>query len=271
MRWVLAIALLVTVWPGQLVAAQLTSAEAILNCAANNAPAKSFRQAAELRVLDNGRLARRIQARFAGLGGDKGFRLNIGVTEPVDVAGTAVLLRQRPDRKDDLRLYLPSLRRSRQLSGNMAAQGVLGTDFSYADIMQVYGAFSRRQAEVLEPQPWRERAAYRLELEPLADDAGPAPYRRLRLAIDQETCVTLLVEFYDQNDVLSKRLEGDWASVIQLKQRHLLLRYLMSDLQVASQTQLLLGLPVIDEAIARTAFNPNTFQQYHNPVPAPEQ
>ncbi len=252
---------------GLVSAAPPDSASAVLGCAAANAPENSFQQVAELTVSMDEVVQRRILATFAGQRGKKGFLLNIGVLEPADLAGTAVLLREQGGDRDDLKLYLPALRRVRTVTGAMAGEDLLGTDFSYRDIKQVYGAYDDAGAELLEAGSWQDRPMHRIKLQPVDEDESP--YSQLIIGIDQESCVTLVIEFIGPQQSPVKRLEGDPSSAMQVGERHLLARYTMKDLEKGSETQLLLGEPRFDDKIARSAFHPASFYNFHNRADRP--
>lgn len=249
-------------------AAEPGSAQAVLDCAAANAPERSFEQVAAMKVFQNEQLQREILATFAGQRARGDFLLNIGVREPADLAGTAVLLRQDESGRDDMKLYLPALRRVRRVTGAMAGQELLGTDFSYHDIRQVYGSFSAEDAELLESQQWQERAMYRVALKP--EEGVSDTYQSIIVGIDKQVCTPLVIDFIGEKGATSKRLEGDFDSLLQVGERHLLARYTMRNLSKGSRTELDLGSPQFDERVSRSAFNPNTFYNFHSRADAPQ-
>lgn len=250
-------------------AQELTTAQAVLDCAARNAPEQSFTQAAELLVRDGGQNeGRQIVARFAGQRAKNGLVLNVLVSEPVDVAGSAVLLRQADDGRDDVKLYLPALRRVRSVTGSMAGQDLLGTDFSYSDIKQVYGAFNDAEAELLEPGMWQERATYRLLMRPAPEQESP--YARLLIDFDQLSCAPVVISFESAQNEALKRLEGDALSLYSLGERQLIGRYTMFDLVDNTSTVLMLGPAEFDTEISRVAFHPSTFYDYNNRAKLPQ-
>jgi outer membrane lipoprotein-sorting protein len=53
---------------------------------------------------------------------------------PADVAGAGFLQIQKKDGDDDRFLFLPELKRSRRISGNLTTTAFMGTDFSFADL-----------------------------------------------------------------------------------------------------------------------------------------
>ncbi len=247
---------------------QADEARALLDCAARNVPARSFTQAAEFEVMQDGAAQRRIGASLAGLRDADSISLNIVVSAPSDVAGTAVLLRQNDAGREDMRMYLPALQRVRPITGGMANQGILGTDFSYRDIRDIYGALREGQARVLGAGKIAGKDTQRMELIPAAEQESP--YQRMVVDLDASSCVVLAVDFESPGRGVTKRLLGDVDSVTSIGERRILLRYTMDDLDKGSQTVLKLGAPEYDEDIRSLAFHPSSFYRYRNSAAAPE-
>lgn len=248
--------------------AQTDEVQTLRECAARNVPAHSFVQAAEFEVMQDGAAQRRIGAALAGMRDADGINLNIVVSAPNDVAGTAVLLRQNDAGREDMRMYLPALQRVRPITGGMANQGILGTDFSYRDIRDIYGALREGQAMVLGTGKIAGKDTQRMELIPAAEQESP--YQRMVVDLDASNCVVLAVDFESPGRGVTKRLLGDVDSVTNIGERRLLLRYTMDDLDKGSQTVLKLGLPEYDEDIRSLAFHPSSFYRYRNSAAAPE-
>ena len=248
--------------------AQTDEVQTLRECAARNVPAHSFVQAAEFEVMQDGAAQRRIGAALAGMRDADGINLNIVVSAPNDVAGTAVLLRQNDAGREDMRMYLPALQRVRPITGGMANQGILGTDFSYRDIRDIYGALREGQARVLGAGKIAGKDTQRMELIPAAEQESP--YQRMVVDLDASSCVVLAVDFESPGRGVTKRLLGDVDSVTSIGERRILLRYTMDDLDKGSQTVLKLGLPEYDEDIRSLAFHPSSFYRYRNSAAAPE-
>ncbi|MGJ8668472.1 MAG: outer membrane lipoprotein-sorting protein [Oceanococcus sp.] len=243
------------------------NAQTVLDCARDNVPERSFRQAALLKVTDDSGASREIRANFAGVRTDRGIMLNIGVKAPSDVAGTSVLLRRDDAGKESIKLYLPALRRVRTVTGSMASQGILGTDFSYRDIKDIFG--SVREGEVtLLPEPEGGEDFHRLSIVPAAEQESP--YQSLLVDIDKTHCVPMQLQFETAQQGITKIMTGDPETLHTLDEQHMLLRYTMRDVVKGSQTEMDLGPPEYDEKISRTAFNPSSFYNFNNRVEAPE-
>ncbi len=242
-------------------------AQPVLDCVAKNVPEQSFRQAALLTITDASGASREIRANFAGMRSAGGILLNIGVEAPPDVAGTSVLLRRDENGRESIKLYLPALRRVRTVTGSMASQGILGTDFSYQDVKDIFGALREGQVELL-PEP-AEAAVHRLSIKPGAAQASA--YESITTEVSKSHCVPMLLQFHTAQQGISKIMQGDPESLHQDGERFMLLRYRMQDVIRGSHTDMHLGLPVVDERISRSAFNPSSFYNFHNRVEAPDE
>lgn len=237
----------------------------VIRCAAANAPEKSFVQTAELLIGDTSGQMREVEVDFAAQRGKQGLLLNVRVRAPADLAGTVVLLRESAQGQDDMRIFLPSLRRTRRVSGSMAGAKLFGSDFSYQDLRQIYGSLGAGTAEYVQQAQWQGRPVHRIALYPAAEQESP--YTRLIASIDRENCVLQSVEFFAADEQMLKRLDADVASVTKLGERHLAQIYVMRDLTEDSHTKLTLKNWIFDEEIARTAFTPVNFQNYRRPAP----
>jgi outer membrane lipoprotein-sorting protein len=121
---------------------------------------------------------------------------------PPEVKGVGLLSWSYPDRDDAQWLYLPELRRVRQISGTSRKQSFQGSDFSYDDI------------ELLDDiRDWtEEEAASKLVREGEIADGVPCAvielvpkdstydYARFLLWLDPEGSTFRKIEFYDKKD-----------------------------------------------------------------------
>ncbi len=139
--------------------------------------------------------------------------------EPADVAGTALLMREKEDGTDEQILYLPALKRTRRIAGGQRSGSFMGTDFSYADlqVQSLEGSVCQLEGEeTLEGQP-----TWVLTVRPGRDETD-APYAGAKLWIHAKTWVPLKVEFFDEAGgapvkVMTvrrlKKVEGRWLPV----------------------------------------------------------
>ncbi len=227
------------------------SAQSLLDCAAANAPAQHFSLNADFDTVDELGQNVSLKARLYGQREESRLIINLMLQEPSNLAGTAFYLKEQPG-QDDMRVYLPGLKRTRRISGSMAARDLWGTSFSYLDVKQMLGAFLGGEYQRLEDQEVDQRPVHVLEIRP--DPAQEAPFARLQIQLDGEHCVPLQAEYRDAQNSLSKRLQADPASIIQLKDHHLATDMSMHDLDSGKVTRLRLTNVRFDERIPPGAF-----------------
>ena len=232
------------------------TAEALLECAARNAPGETF--SAGLRMTSTDAQGNRspLQAAIRARRAASALAISLQVQAPPALAGTAVLIRET-EAGDDMRLYLPAVGRVRRITGAMASQALLGTQFSYLDLKQLFGTVTRGTVEAPVATEIDGRAAYRLRILPAAEP--PVPYAELQWSLDARHCLPLRVDFLDADGQLLKRLEGDADSEIELQGHHLLTRFVMRNPTDASQTEVELLYPIIDATIPASRFSPGGF------------
>jgi hypothetical protein len=72
--------------------------------------------------------------RYYRAGSGEGARVHIAFEHPLELRGTEITIRRRPDGLSATRIFLPSLRRVRTIEGDMRGESFLGTDFNYEDL-----------------------------------------------------------------------------------------------------------------------------------------
>ncbi|HCH61406.1 MAG: hypothetical protein CL927_20210 [Deltaproteobacteria bacterium] len=65
---------------------------------------------------------------------DDAVRSHTRFLTPADVAGTAMVIVDRPDQVDEQMLYVPALKRVTRISGRARSGSFLGSDFSFEDL-----------------------------------------------------------------------------------------------------------------------------------------
>lgn len=180
----------------------------VLDCMRANLPPSLRMQDFELTTTDQDASTHVLRGRLYGLREQDAsadhVRAMLYVKEPANLAGSAFLLREATGTRDQgMYVYLPSVRRVRRVTGEFADGALLGSAFNYQDFKQFQNAFdglatTLEAAEVIEQRP-----VYVLSSKPLA--GSPSSYSRIRSWVDQQTCVPLKVEFYQQK-TLRKQL-----------------------------------------------------------------
>lgn len=127
--------------------------------------------------------------------------------KPADVRGVGILQWLAPDEEDRQWLFLPELKRPRQISGSSKRQSFVGTDFSYEDlaIMSDVLDWSEQDASaaiVGEGQVDAHPCAI-IEFEPRGVDVG---YGKIRMWLDRDALVMRKLELEDKKGRLAKTL-----------------------------------------------------------------
>lgn len=134
-------------------------------------------------------------------------------TAPPDVAGAGFLQIQRRDADDERFLFLPELKRSRRISGNLRGTSFMGTDFSFADLDRR----DLRESTVtsLPDQNVGQYPCFHLDFKPSRADS---PYLRVETWLRTDNYLPLRMQMYDRANRLSKtfsaiemrRIKGHW-------------------------------------------------------------
>ncbi len=101
----------------------------------------------------------------------------------------------------NLWMYFPSERDTVKISGALLRQGLMGSDFSYEDIMESENLKSLYAATLLGREAVEERDCYVLRL---AAKAGDVSYAARKLWIDAERFVVAKAELYAKSGMLLK-------------------------------------------------------------------
>jgi outer membrane lipoprotein-sorting protein len=109
----------------------------------------------------------------------------IEFTNPVD-RGTKYLKLH-----DEMWIYFPDAEEIIKISGHMLKQSMMGSDFSYEDVMENEGLLERYQISVLGSEIVDERDCYVLELNAKSKEVT---YAKQKLWVDKERFVILKTE-----------------------------------------------------------------------------
>ncbi len=251
-----ALIIFISIMIGQSAFADEVNVQEVLDCSAANGPEKTFSQMADFKTYHSDGSSRDMSVKIRGARVKDALNLNLYVENPASLTGTAILFKER-EGQDIVRIFLPSIRRSQNVTGSMAATKMLATDFSYLDIKQLYGAFVDGAATYKSKAKFVERPAHEIEIVPTAEEASP--YTDLLAFIDAETCVVLGVHFRVEDKQVLKKLEADPSSNLEIEGRHLMSKYTMHDLMSTTKTEVTLGEIVFDKSIPNAAFHPQLF------------
>jgi outer membrane lipoprotein-sorting protein len=157
---------------------------------------------------------------LAVYGRNEGHRTRKGIIfflSPPEVKGVGFLSWSHPDRDDDQWLYLPELKRVRQISGSSRKQSFQGSDFSYDDLELFDDIRDWTEADAAS-RLLRENevvggvACAVIELVPRGMDYE---YARLVVWLDRQQATFRQIELYDAKDgALVKTLTLDGFETI---------------------------------------------------------
>jgi outer membrane lipoprotein-sorting protein len=133
----------------------------------------------------------------------------IEVTYPQKERGTRQLRLE-----DELWLYIPSEDKELKLTGNMLQRSMLGSDFSYEDMMSRNELLEDYDAELEENETYRGRDCYVIFLEAKRPDVT---YRSRRVWIDTELLVPLKQQLFAASGTLLK--ESTFGGIAQYGDR----------------------------------------------------
>lgn len=125
-------------------------------------------------------------------------RIRLVFDSPLDLRGTEVAVVPAPGGASRTRIYLPSVRRVREIQADMRGESFLGTDFNYEDLglqqldFQLHSLSDGRDTE--------GRDCYMLESVPQSGWW----YGRVVSCIDKKTSLPIRTEYYDRAGVLWK-------------------------------------------------------------------
>ncbi len=173
-------------------------------------------QELRLRIVDNrgGERTREVTIRTKKFEGDK-TRTLLRFEAPSDVKGVAMLQWADPKGADSQWLYLPELRKVRQVAGGAKRQSFVGTDFSYEDLAIITQfqdwTDSEARATLLRHEPLNGDTAQVLEFVPTGKDLA---YAKILVWLAGNDLLAARFEFYDPSGELKKRLsQTEWRPV----------------------------------------------------------
>ena len=188
-------------------ATELT-AEEIINKRDDNEYIESIKAESEMIIVSGGRS---ITKTMLILGEKKNALVEF--TNPGD-RGTKFLKRE-----DDLWMFFPDAEEIIKISGHMLNQGMMGSDFSYQDIMESDKLTDLYDFKILKEEELSGRQCY--VLEGIAKEGVKVSYYRRVSWIDKERFIGLKEELYAQSGRLLKEtrtnevkeIEGRWIPV----------------------------------------------------------
>jgi outer membrane lipoprotein-sorting protein len=184
------------------------TAEEIINKRDDNEYIKTARAEAEMYIVNGNRKMTKTMTSF--IEGDNSLTI---FTNPRD-RGTRFL-----KRGDDLWMFFPEAEDLVKISGHMLNQGMMGSDFSYQDMMESDKLTDLYDYRLIGEEELNGRQCYLLE--GIAIEGKEVSYYRRKSWVDQERFIGLKEELYAQSGRLLKemkvkrveQIEGRWYPV----------------------------------------------------------
>lgn len=158
---------------------------------------------------------------------------------PPDLAGAGFLQIQNRSRDDDRYLFLPALKRSRRISGNLRSSAFMGTDFSFADLDR--RDLRDSQARLIGTEKIGSANCYIIDVVPLRRDSQ---YSHLELWVRPDNFLTLRSKMYDKANVQVKQFEA--RELRKVSNTWFIAKSLMRDLKHQHTTLLTLESIIVD-------------------------
>ena len=139
--------------------------------------------------------------------GDEG-KTTLFFLAPAEVKGTAFLAFTHKGRSADQWLYLPELKRVRQITARARSESFVGTDLSYhdLDLIQELGSWSEEDArsKLGGEETVDGVACHVVELTPQREDIG---YKRIVMWLGRDDLVPRRLEFFEDGSEPKRRIE----------------------------------------------------------------
>lgn len=157
----------------------------------------------EARMIIEDRQGRKQQRQFTILrrdheeGGDQQFL--VVFSRPADVRNTVFLVEKHARGDDDRWLYLPGLDLVKRIAGGDKRTSFVGSHFFYEDVSGRNLHEDKHRLISIDEQ------FYYLESQP--KHPASVEFNRYRVVIDKQTLLPMTIEYYNDSDVLYRRVE----------------------------------------------------------------
>jgi len=207
-------------------------------CFERNAPQPDSVRAIRMTARDRGGEKTIVVLEMYGRRSAEGLgQLFIRLEQPPEIRGTSLLVLEQKDGASEIYLATPDLPTPRRISGPSRADGMFRTDFSSEDLQRLQQGWRPGEGDT-QPLPDErigDRAVYVLETRP-----RESAYERVVFSIDQESCLPLLVRFYEPGKTKPrKELTTDPRSNLKHGELWVAHSALMRDLQNLTTTHLM--------------------------------
>jgi outer membrane lipoprotein-sorting protein len=179
----------------QTVFGQLTDPRAIIDLVDQNTVTTSVQYTAQLKISVAGLIREKEFVGYAQ-GKDRGY---MEFTQPARDKGTRFLKLE-----DGMWIYLPAVEKATKIAGHMLRQSMMGSDFSYDDIMENQKLKESYDIRLTGSDTAAGKECYVLDLNAKVPEVA---YQRRVLWVDQESFVPVKVELYAKSGKLMKEID----------------------------------------------------------------
>jgi hypothetical protein len=234
--------------------ASLSTVDEINQCVRDNLPSKSSTQTVVLRSINRVGDVAESSATIFWQQDDAGLsKVLLRFSKPLEMRNSGVLMLEKEGRSPDTFLYLPSTKMVRRVSSRAASSSLFGTDFSYEDFSRLVGMAGESAKERGEDAEVAGRPTYVLSATPRPESGSS--YERVVYFVDQETCVPLRIESYEDGGRLRKRLSADVSKLSREGSSWVSLHQTMEDLRDETRTEVVIEAIDTDAKIHRKMFS----------------
>lgn len=234
-----------------------TMAQDVLRCMQGNLPQDLSVQSFSLTAIDRQGGKREMRGRLYAQRSAAQVTLNMKLKSPQHLAGAAYLVREVKARDhDEMFVFLPSVGRTRRITGAAVQGPLLGTDFSYGELKLAYSSYQNGSASYLGLGQEQGGAVHRLRV--TTTNAG-AP-QQIDLAVDTQSCVVLAANIR-QAGQLRKQVSTPRSALVQDGTRWYAREVLMVDVLKGSQSQLRTSPWNMAPHLSPALFNPRLFDR----------
>jgi outer membrane lipoprotein-sorting protein len=129
------------------------------------------------------------------------------IAAPAEVRGVGFLQWSHKGRDDEQWLYLPELKRTRQIAARLRDENFVGTDFTFRDLDILINLLRWSEAEAATKLSGEDTVGgspcHTIELRPAQEGM---PYSRIVLWMDRDKLTPRKLDFYDQEGTRAKSL-----------------------------------------------------------------
>lgn len=226
--------------------------EAVAACVQKNLPEKTSVQTFRFQTSDRAGSQRQITGKVWWRRFDDGrSRVLLGVKEPADLRGSALLLIERSS-ASDMFLYLPELRRTRRITSHAVSGSLFGSDFTYEDFQQIQGIHLGGETEAL-PDATLDGVPVHVISQRPAPESGSS-YERVVSYITRDGCVPIRSEMWEPGERLRKLLTADLSKLYEQDGVRIPTHLRMEDQLSRSATDLILSEIEVGKEIPRRYF-----------------